>query len=67
MTRAVEELMRRIESLSSEELHEFRACYQEFDAQAWDDEIASDALNGRLDSLSSGALADYEAGRATRL
>lgn len=67
MTRAIEELMRRIESLSPEELHEFRVCYQEFDAQAWDDEIASDALNGRLDAVSNVALADYEAGRSTRL
>lgn len=67
MTKTVEELMRRIESLSPEELHEFRVCYQEFDARAWDEQIATDALNGRLDALANLALADYESGRATPL
>jgi hypothetical protein len=67
MTAVVEEILRRIESLSPEELHEFRVCYHEFDAQAWDEQIATDASSGRLDALANLVLAGYESGRATPL
>lgn len=67
MTKAIEELMRTIKSLSDEQLEEFRACYREFDAQAWDDQFEADVLNGRLDVLADAALADYSSGRARTL
>lgn len=63
----VEQLERRIENLSPEELGKLRAWFIEFDAGLWDDQIKADARAGRLDRLINKALADYEAGKAREL
>jgi len=43
----------------------FRAWYVEFDAAAWDRQIADDEAAGRLDWLIGEALDDLDAGRCT--
>lgn len=63
MTR-VEKLEREIETLSDDELSEFRRWYSEFDAAAWDQEFASDVRAGALDRLADEAIADHRAGRS---
>jgi hypothetical protein len=60
----VEQLEKRIQGLSPEELAQFRAWFFDFDAHAWDQQIEADSKAGRLDSLVSEARADYEAGKA---
>ena len=41
--------------------------FAEFDAAAWDWQIAEDAGSGKLDALADEALRDYRAGKATDL
>jgi hypothetical protein len=59
----VQEIERAVTDLSPEELSRFRAWFAEFDAQAWDRQIAEDVAAGRLDALAEEALADLRAGR----
>jgi hypothetical protein len=58
--------LQRIESqiaaLPETELRQFRSWFDEFDAQRWDSAIATDAKNGKLDSLAAEAIAHYGAG-----
>ena len=63
----VEQLEKRIESLSPEDLAEFRAWFVEFDARVWDQQIEADSKAGRLDRLVSEALAEYREGKAREL
>jgi hypothetical protein len=63
----VEQIEKRIESLSREDLADFRAWFIEFDASIWDQQIEADSRAGRLDSLVSEALTDYKAGKAREL
>ncbi len=63
----VEQIEKRIEGLSLEDLAAFRAWFVEFDALVWDHQIEADSRAGRLDSLISEAIADYEDGKAREL
>ena len=63
----LEQLERKIESLSPENLTKFREWFVEFDWKRWDSKIEEDLKSGRLDRLISGATADYEAGKASEL
>ena len=51
-----------IRSLSGEELSQFRKWFEEYDWNAWDRQLETDAADGRLDSLADAALGDHEAG-----
>ena len=57
MTR-IEEIERAVTELQPEELARFRAWFAEFDADAWDQQLAADVATGRLDSLAEEALQD---------
>lgn len=59
----IEKLEQEIESLSSEELSEFRAWFAAFDWGRWDAEFESDVAAGRLDALADDAIREHEAGR----
>jgi len=65
MTR-VEELEREVRELTPAELASFREWFAEFDAAAWDQEIAADADAGKLDRIANTALADHAAGRSRK-
>jgi hypothetical protein len=60
----LEKLEQGIETLSDEELSEFRRWYAEFDAAVWDRELDADVRAGALDRLADEAIADHEAGRS---
>jgi len=60
----LEQLERKIESLSPEELARFREWFMEFDWERWDSKIEQDLSAGRLDRLISEATAEFEAGKA---
>ena len=62
---SVEEIEAAIQQLSPDEMVAFRAWYAEFDAAAWDRQIAEDDDAGRLDWLIKEALDDLDAGRCT--
>jgi hypothetical protein len=66
MTR-LEAIEGQVKQLTAEELREFRDWFVEFDADAWDQQIESDAKAGKLDELAERALLDHRAGRTTTL
>jgi hypothetical protein len=57
----------RVKGLNREELREFRDWFASFDAEVWDDQIETDARNGKLRSLADRALRDHKSGRSSRL
>lgn len=63
----VKSIEQAVESLPPSELAEFRRWFAEFDAAAWDRQIAQDAASGKLDGLASEAHADYRAGPTREL
>ena len=63
----VEDIENAVKRLSPDQLNQFRAWYEEFDADLWDRQIEEDAKNGRLDDLAKAALADHKAGRSQKL
>ena len=63
----VETIERAIEQLPPEELAKFRRWFLEFDAAAWDAQIAADAAAGKFDALAEEALAEYRSGKAREI
>ena len=67
MAKKIEELEQDIKQLSPEQLRQFRAWYEEFDSDAWDEQIEQDAQNGKLDDLAKQALTDHKDGKTKKL
>lgn len=63
----VQEIEFAIRKLSREELNSFRNWFDEFDADAWDEQFEEDVAAGRLDTLADEALRDLREGRTTDL
>ena len=63
----LEQLERRVENLSSDDLAKFREWFIEFDWKRWDSKIEDDLKSGRLDRLISESMADFDAGKAREL
>jgi hypothetical protein len=67
MARKLEELEKEIAQLSGEQLKEFRAWYERFDAATWDEELEKDIRAGKLDELATAAIAEHRAGKSREL
>ncbi len=65
--RKVEEIEQDIENLSKTELKTFRRWFLDFDADAWDLQIQSDAESGKLGKLADEAIKEFRAGKASKL
>jgi hypothetical protein len=63
----VEEIERRIQALSPEELAQFRAWFLEVDWAAWDRQIEQDVRAGKLDARAEQALRDHATGKTKPL
>jgi len=63
----IEDIEKAVSSLSPNELAEFRAWFEAFDADQFDRKIERDAQSGKLDRLAEAALAEFNAGRAREL
>ncbi len=63
----IEKIEQEVQTLSAEELAQFRAWFLEYDWAAWDRQIERDAQAGRLDHLAVRALRDHAAGKTTPL
>jgi len=61
------DLERAIAELSSAELDTFRAWFETFDAQRFEERIEQDAQAGKLDRIANEALADRRVGRTREL
>lgn len=63
----IEKIESRIQSLSAEELAQFRAWFIEFDGRVWDEQIEANVKAGKLKHLAAEALAEYKAGKTRKL
>jgi len=63
----IQEIEQAVAELSSKELARFRAWFEEFDAQVWDEQIERDAKSGKLDKIADKAIRNYQAGKAKEL
>jgi hypothetical protein len=63
----IEDIEKAVSKLSPDQLAEFRAWFEEFDAARFDEKIERDAKSGRLDRLADQALGDLRKGRAREL
>jgi hypothetical protein len=63
----IDEIKLAIHHLSRKDLELFRAWFYEYEANAWDTELAEDVQAGKLDPLAEQAIKDLEQGRCTDL
>ncbi len=64
---SVHDLETAVTKLSKEELASFSHWFEEYLADAWDQQIEADILAGRFETAGKRAIADFEAGRCTPL
>ena len=62
-----EDIERAIEQLTPTELAQFRAWFEQFDAQRFDQALEQDAKAGKLDAFAEEALSAYRAGQTRDL
>lgn len=67
MSRTVEEVEKAVAQLPQDQLRQFRAWYEKFDSDAWDEQIEKDIETGKLDALAEAAIADHKAGKTNKL
>ena len=67
MAKTVEEVVISVAQLPPDQLRKFRAWYEKFDSEVWDEQIEEDIFAGKVDALAKGAIADHQAGRTKRL
>jgi hypothetical protein len=67
MPRTVKEIEQAVEQLTQDQLAEFRAWYEKFNAATWDRQIEEDIAAGKLDALAEAAIADHKAGLTKQL
>lgn len=64
---SVQELEKAVTLLPTSELAQFKAWFERYQADLWDQQIEQDALAGRLDALAEQAHREFEAGRCRPL
>ena len=67
MAITVEDIEEAITQLPQEQLSKFRAWYEKFDSDTWDEQIERDVRSGKLDLLADAAIAGHKAGKSTSL
>jgi hypothetical protein len=67
MAKTVEDIEKAVSELPQDQLRAFRAWYERFDSDAWDEQIEEDAAGGKLDALAEAAIADHKAGKSKKL
>jgi hypothetical protein len=63
----LEAIEQAVHHLPPKELEEFRACFEEFEAAAFDGKIERDARAEKLDRLAEAALKEFREGRAREI
>jgi hypothetical protein len=64
---SVEDIEKAVAKLPPDQLAEFRAWFEAFDAVRFDEKIERDAKAGKLDALADQAIEDFRKGRAQNL
>ena len=65
--RKIEEIERAIANLPPDELAQFRAWFEEFEAARFDEKLKRDVATGKLDSLADDAVREFRKGRTREL
>ena len=63
----VKELEKAVIDLPSDKLAEFRAWFESFDAEQWDNQFEGDVKSGKLDRVAETAIKDYGKGNVKPL
>jgi hypothetical protein len=63
----IEDIKKAVAELPAEELDRFRAWFESFDAERFDEKLERDARSGKLDRMAEEALAEHRAGRTREL
>lgn len=63
----IETIEHEIAKLSPAELAAFRAWFGQFDANAWDQQIAEDVAAGKLDAFADAALKSFQSSNRSEL
>jgi hypothetical protein len=63
----IEDIEKAVSRLAPDELAKFRAWFETFDAERFDQKIERDAKAGKLDHLAEQAIAEFRQGRARDL
>ena len=64
---SIQEIERAVTQLPPDDLAEFTTWFEEFQAQAWDEQIARDSQTGRFDAIIQRAKEQVKAGKSHRL
>jgi len=67
MARNVKDIENAITQLPQDQLKQFRAWYEKFDSDTWDEQIEKDSAAGKLDALANEAIADHKSGKSKEL
>jgi hypothetical protein len=63
----IQELEQAVAQLPPKEFARFRKWFEEFDANAWDEQWEADVKSGKLDKIADQALNNYRAGNSKEL
>jgi hypothetical protein len=63
----IEDLEKAVAKLPPDQLAQFRAWFEEFDATRFDQKIERDARTGKLDRMADQAVDDFRKGRAREI
>jgi hypothetical protein len=63
----LEDIEKAVAELPPDQLAQFRAWFEEFEAARFDERVERDAKAGKLDQLADQAIADFRAGRTREL
>ncbi len=64
---SIQELEIAVQELPADDFRQFSVWFDEWRAEQWDRQIEQDDQDGKLDRLAEAALAEYHAGKFTRL
>lgn len=59
----VQEIEKAVSNLKSDEMAQFRAWFEEFDAELWDKQFEEDVKSGKLGVVADNAIADFKTGK----
>lgn len=65
--RNIQQLEKEISQLPPPELAEFRAWFEKFDSEVWDNQFEIDAKSGKLDKIAQKAIKDFKDGNFKQL
>jgi hypothetical protein len=63
----IQEIAKAVADLPPEDLAEFRAWFEAFDAEQFDKKLERDERSGKLDRMAEAALAEHRSGRTREL